>query len=102
MKVSEDGLFLSYGGTLALRRFGLGCTFDCPHCFKAGAASHTADMQRLAIFFANPLDNGPSHVDALRTWHRTGGNFDELTLTPSIDCSAHGHWHGTITDGEVT
>lgn len=24
-----------------------------------------------------------------------------LTLTPSVDASKHGHWHGFITNGEI-
>lgn len=35
-------------------------------------------------------------------WKREGDAFETLTLTPSIDASAHGHWHGFITNGEVT
>ena len=27
--------------------------------------------------------------------------IDDLTVTPSIDASASGHWHGFITNGEV-
>jgi hypothetical protein len=34
-------------------------------------------------------------------WHRVGDTFDTLTLTPSIDCSRFGHFHGFITGGEV-
>ena len=35
-------------------------------------------------------------------WHREGETFDTLTLPPSIDASQHGHWHGFITNGQVT
>lgn len=27
--------------------------------------------------------------------------IDDVTVTPSIDASASGHWHGHITDGEI-
>ena len=30
-----------------------------------------------------------------------GETFETLTLTPSVDASAAGHWHGHVTDGEV-
>jgi len=30
-----------------------------------------------------------------------GGSFDTLTVTPSIDASASGNWHGLITNGEI-
>jgi hypothetical protein len=49
------------------------------------------------------------HVHELRTfdvppgiiWQRTGETFDDLTLTPSIDASPSGHWHGYVTNGQV-
>jgi hypothetical protein len=28
-------------------------------------------------------------------------NFDEISITPSLDASAAGHWHGFITAGEI-
>jgi hypothetical protein len=30
-----------------------------------------------------------------------GGDFATLTVTPSIDASASGNWHGHITNGEI-
>lgn len=72
-------------------REGMGLSFDCPHCRKT----------RLAVFIANPVDGGPPSDDAKRLWLRRGATFDDLTLTPSIDASAHGHWHGFIAAGEA-
>ncbi len=38
-------------------------------------------------------------------WTIAGGidaaTFEAMTVTPSIDASASGHWHGYITGGEV-
>ncbi|WP_109477722.1 DUF6527 family protein [Paraburkholderia sp. C35] len=34
-------------------------------------------------------------------WGATGSSFADLTLSPSIDMSRGGGWHGFITDGEV-
>jgi Family of unknown function (DUF6527) len=28
------------------------------------------------------------------------GDFSNMTVTPSLDASASGHWHGSITNGE--
>lgn len=72
-------------------RLGMGISFDCPHCRK----------QRLGVFFKNPIDG---HAPALRDnlWQRGGVLFENLTITPSIDCSATGCWHGHITNGEIT
>src|SRR4051812_3487927 len=72
-------------------RVGMAVTFDCPHCRTT----------RLGVFFANPIDGGLPSDDG-KLWQRTGDSFDNLSLSPSIDVSAHGHWHGFIKDGEVT
>lgn len=73
-------------------RYGMAISFDCPHCRST----------RLAVWFANPVDGKPPTDDAQLLWTRSGGTtFDDLSLTPSIDASAHGHWHGFITNGEA-
>jgi hypothetical protein len=71
-------------------RVGLGVSFLCPRC-KA---------QRLFVAFETPLDGG-APLDESRKWQRTGDTFDTLTLTPSIDASQSGHWHGWVEAGEV-
>ncbi len=41
----------------------------------------------------------------MNVWKRgSGDTFETLTLTPSIDANVDiaGHWHGFITNGEVT
>lgn len=73
-------------------RHGMAISFDCPHCRET----------RLAVWFANPIDGGPPTDDASHLWQRSGDDFDSLTLTPSVDASAHGHWHGFITNGAIT
>lgn len=35
-------------------------------------------------------------------WKWEGDSFENLTVTPSIDASASGNWHGFITNGEIT
>lgn len=73
-------------------RRGQGISFDCPCC----------GVERLAIAFVNPLDGkAPSVLPDTKLWQRTGDTFETLSLTPSIDASAHGHWHGFITNGEI-
>lgn len=32
-------------------------------------------------------------------WSFEGNDFETLTVTPSIDCSRSGNWHGFITNG---
>lgn len=41
----------------------------------------------------------PSRQDF--AWARQGDSFHTLTVTPSIDASASGHWHGWIANGET-
>lgn len=86
-----------------------GVTFLCPHCRAC----------RLGIQFTSigsepkppmSLEDKLRHVHELRTfdvppgvvWQRTGETFETLTLTPSVDASASGHWHGFVRAGEVT
>lgn len=35
------------------------------------------------------------------SWAFEGNDFSTLTVTPSIDASASGNWHGFITNGEI-
>lgn len=81
----------------------VGISFACPHCHQIEGAP------TIAVLFANPPDGGPpieSNVMDLghnegRRWSRDGASYDTLTLWPSVDCSACGHWHGNVTNGAV-
>lgn len=88
-------------------RPGIGVVFDCPGpCCdgKPSPGKHDPEegkpkKERLHVPFANPTDGQPASPG--RTlWQRTGDTFDSLTLTPSVDASAFGHWHGFVTNGE--
>lgn len=78
-----------------------GMTFDCPHCPGSGC--------RLAIALHvdgtnfDPDPSNPQQFAAGETvWTiARGSGFDDISLTPSVDASAHGHWHGFITNGEA-
>jgi hypothetical protein len=72
-----------------------GLTFDCPGLCCAGATG----KKRLFVLFEDPAL--PLGVVSDRRWYRTGTTFEDLTLTPSLDWSSIGHWHGFIRDGEV-
>jgi len=80
----------------------VGIGFQCPHC----------QIERLAVLFhhtgnaaitdehyirAHNGGNPDQHIWTLAT----GATFADLTLTPSIDASKSGHWHGFITNGEI-
>ncbi len=32
---------------------------------------------------------------------QSGADFATMTVTPSLDASAAGHWHGHVTSGEI-
>jgi hypothetical protein len=77
-------------------RTGMGVTFRCP-C-RPGCDTY------LGVWFANPIDGGPPASAELMPkprWQRSGESFETLTLAPSVDASASGHWHGFITSGQV-
>lgn len=88
-----------------------GISFLCPHC----------RARRLAVFFTPTICGRPSidiaafhkarpenehladeHVGSVMWTRAAGDSFDTLTLTPSIDASKFGCWHGSIANGEVT
>lgn len=79
----------------------VGMTFECPHCRETG--------QRLAVALhldGTNMDPDPDNPQQFaadeRIWTVVGGSgFEDLTLTPSIDASASGHWHGFITNGGI-
>lgn len=91
-----------------------GVTFLCP-CGSCRAGKPV----RLGVQFANPVQGGEAvemtnaerlrHVHDLRTfdvppgtlWTRTGETFADMSLSPSVDASASGHWHGHVTNGEI-
>ncbi len=84
-----------------------GMSFLCPHCRKT----------RLAVQFHHTapaaMKSDPSLHHTLDTfiWQITGdapsfgeethGGFEHVSLTPSVDASKLGHWHGWIIGGEV-
>lgn len=77
-----------------------GISFRCPHCPESG--------QRLVIALHldgtnfDPDPNNPQQfASGEMVWTISGGDsFENLSLTPSVDASSSGHWHGFITNGE--
>lgn len=89
-------------------------SFDCP-CAKCRAPAcptcgHAPDARRLAVSFYPPIDPTGVASTFASPWpdlghhHRrvSGETFDTLTLSPSIGFESIGHWHGHVTNGEVT
>lgn len=107
MRLTDPRLRVNWVG--ADGRRGIGISLQCPCCFKC----------RVSVYFANPLDGGapyglkpapegatPEMAERFRRynlrWQRTGDTFETISLMPSVDVSDSGHWHGFITNGEVT
>lgn len=78
----------------------VGMTFDCPHC---AGGSRLAVALHLDGTNMDPDPANPQQFEAgEHVWTITGGaGFADMSLTPSIDASSSGHWHGHITDGEI-
>ncbi len=91
MKLTElDPVWITEDG-----RERMGLTFLCPCCVG------TERERRLFAMFRNPVDGGPGEEDH-PSWQREGDTFETLTLSPSIDASSSGHWHGFVRNGELT
>lgn len=75
--------------------------FDCPHCRS----------MRLVVFFHHhgkaAAEDGyilahHGADDTQHIWDLHGqDDFGSLTLSPSVDASKSGHWHGFIVSGEI-
>ena len=98
------------------RRTGL--VFQCPHCqnqwltvffeptawAKSDGEYYATETQVGQVRAA--LGNGVEGCDFVGVrddiaWGHTGDTFETLTITPSIDASASGHWHGFISNGMI-
>lgn len=60
--------------------------------------------QAKLIYVDNPDLKGEVIVTTVdhMAWAFTGNDFNTLSVTPSIDASNSGNWHGFITNGEIT
>jgi hypothetical protein len=76
-----------------------GVSFDCP----------TDRNRRLVVHFQPPIDPEgwlqrgvaiPTDREQF-VWNRQGDTFETLTLSPSVDASKYGLWHGHIRNGEI-
>lgn len=78
----------------------VGVSFACPTCMET---ADPACSGRVAVFFDPPLDPGPAGP---KPWRRTGDTFETLSLSPSILTrvapNGAAHWHGYVTNGQVT
>lgn len=79
----------------------VGLTFVCPHCYKErlGVVFHHSGKAAIedSYILARHGAGDVNHI-----WDLQGqDDFATMTLRPSIDASASGHWHGFITEGRI-
>lgn len=100
----------------------VGVMFLCPHCREAWLTCFWVAMPTWGAevdapymwegqfgFIREALDrqgwdepeNNVVPCKAGLAWQWNGEGFERMSLTPSLDASASGHWHGFITDGEI-
>ena len=83
--------------------------FRCPHCLKTWLTCKNsaigAEEQRDLAIAARLEPTGPRYGAVLSkpslAWNWDENDFANMTVTPSIDASASGHWHGCITKGQI-
>jgi len=85
-----------------------GILFTCPHCLKARLFVPFVPMkvsEQYDLLAFNGIPQDQLHHIAVgakgKSWTQNGKGFDQLSLTPSVDASPSGCWHGFITDGET-
>ena len=92
-----------------------GVTFLCPHCRKIrlgvwfdvpihGSPPINIEKERSARLDCDHPEHQPELAEVHfggKHWHREGDSFENLTLTPSLDCSHFGHWHGNVVNGQI-
>jgi hypothetical protein len=82
--------------------------FLCPHCRDVFLSCKNVVMARreqCEIFEADPIGAAGVTVVLCKpemAWnYPTGADFRSITVTPSLDAGASGHWHGRIIEGEI-
>lgn len=87
-------------------------TFICPHCRKIFLSCKNIIMRITEQYriFTETLAGGDedyAHKNIITckyecAWNISSSDFASLSVTPSIDASASGHWHGIISNGVCT
>lgn len=85
----------------------VGLTFECPCCRneRIGIVFHHRGHEAIEDEYIKAHHNAPCGNANLEPnkfiWTIDGpDDFASLTVTPSIDASKAGHWHGFITGGQ--
>ena len=101
MKLAElDPIWISLGGHGRKSGF----IFKCPHCrqvwliCKAIPADFKEQVSVMSGCDLGGLEWVPAGAAVIWQWF---GGFPDLTVSPSIDASKSGHWHGHIAKGDI-
>lgn len=79
-------------------------TFLCPHCRRIWLTCKRVPMdhqQQWDIFEREAPEAVTVGCKPETAWKFEGLDFATMTVTPSLDASASGHWHGSITNGQI-
>lgn len=79
--------------------------FLCPHCRKMLLSCKNIEMtgQEQYKLFSSLGGWRSTHIVPTKpncAWQIQGA-LPEITVSPSLDASASGHWHGHITAGQI-
>ena len=101
MKLTElRPVWLSFGGSNRKTGF----IFDCPCCrsIKLTCKCIYATMrEQVEVMRSLGLDPRQFVPTAEKTVWKWEGDFINLNVSPSIDASSSGHWHGFIKGGLI-
>ena len=91
-----------------------GISFLCPCCRSVRLTcfvEHTPHQLQFRMLADCGIievdeDGDPKRADIVpcnpqAKWQISGDNFENVSITPSIDASASGHWHGYVTGGRA-
>lgn len=67
----------------------------------AGRPMQHREQRELVEAAAPDLEGKIQFCDPASAWTITGTDFESLTVTPSLDGSKGGLWHGHITNGAI-
>jgi len=84
--------------------------FKCPHCVRGGReqpywlSCKNVPMKisdQFELWHASGLEGVMVPMNEATAWKFSGKDFETLSVTPSIDASPSGDWHGYITNGGI-
>lgn len=81
--------------------------FQCPHCrntLLTCIAGPMSTSDQFDAWDAAGLDSDRGNIVPSKPtapWTIQGDDFATLSITPSLDASTSGHWHGYVTAGQI-